>query len=215
MYTFQRLGCYWLFLPLIFLVSCQEKRPIIMGMELGDGIYANIRTNKGDILCRLAMDKAPLTVANFVGLCEGTIPNTLRQNGESYFDGILWHRVDRGFVIQAGDPNTLPSGNPGRIGMGGPGYKFRNEITPDLTHKVAGTLAMANSGPNTNGSQFYITQSPTPNLDGSYNVFGYVSRGMETVMAIQRNDTIKHIQIYRVGGNAKKFDSNKVFNQLQ
>ncbi|MCI4667792.1 MAG: peptidylprolyl isomerase [Bacteroidia bacterium] len=197
------------------LTSCEEERPIIMGMELPEGIFALIETNKGNILCRLEYKKAPLTVSNFVGLSEGSIANPVNTEGACYYNGILWHRVDAGFVIQAGDPNTLPFYNAGRVGTGGPGYQFRNEISGDLRHNVQGTLAMANSGPNTNGSQFYITHVPTPQLDGGYNVFGYVSRGMGTVNAIRKNDTIRTVKIYRVGSEAKKFDAKKTFESLK
>lgn len=195
--------------------SCKESRPVIMGLELSDGIFALIETNKGPILCRLEHERAPLTTASFVGLSEGSIANPIVEEGECFYNGILWHRVVPGFIIQGGDPNTLPSGNPGLIGMGGPAYKYRNEISPELRHSVEGTLAMANSGPNTNGSQFYITQRPTPNLDGSYNVFGYVSRGISTVQAIQKNDTIRTIKIIRVGREAKKFDAKATFESLK
>lgn len=186
-----------------------------MGMELQDGIFALIETNRGPILCRLSPEYAPLTVASFVGLCEGKIPNPISKEGECYYNGMLWHRVVPGFVIQGGDPNTLPNGNSAMIGMGGPGYQFKNEISSELLHDKEGTLAMANSGPNTNGSQFYITKRATPNLDGGYNVFGYVRRGMETVQTIQQNDTIKTIKIIRVGSEAKDFDPKAKFDSLK
>ncbi len=200
---------------LLFSACQQEKRPVIMGRELGDGIFALIKTNRGDILCRLDYQKAPLTVANFVGLSEGSLPNSVREKGESYYDGMTWHRVAPNFVIQGGDPNTLPFGNSQMIGRGGPGYQFRNEVSSELGHGVAGTLAMANSGPNTNGSQFYITLQATPQLDGGYNVFGYVSRGMGIVSSIQKGDTIRHVDIIRVGKEAKNFDAVETFDSMK
>jgi len=203
---------FLLTLTLIFLFqACEEKRPVIMGMELSDGIYAHIFTNKGNILTRLEYQKVPMTVASFVGLCDGTTLEDEKYKGKCFYDNILWHRVVPNFIIQAGDPNTLPGGNPARIGMGGPGYQFDNEIVPNLSHSVAGTLAMANSGPNTNGSQIYITHRPTPELDRNYSVFGSVARGMEVVNAIAKNDTIKTIKIIRVGREARKFDEKKIF----
>lgn len=195
--------------------SCApEKRPVIMGKELGDGLYALIYTNKGNILTTLDYEKVPLTVASFVGLCEGSTLKEEKYKGKCFYDGILWHRVVPGFVIQGGDPNTLPGGNKAMIGMGGPGYQFKQEVRADMGHNSPGTLAMANSGPNTNGSQFYITHVPTPQLDGGYNVFGYTLRGMETVNAIVQNDTIKTVKIIRVGSEAKNFDEKTILSEF-
>lgn len=167
------------------------------------GLYAVISTAKGDIVCELEFQKAPVTVASFVGLAEGKIKNTFKKPGEPYFDGLTFHRVEPGFVIQGGDPK----GN----GQGGPGYQFDNEIAPDLKHDRAGTLAMANAGPNTNGSQFYITLAPTPSLDGHYNVFGYVVQGMSVVQAIAKGDAMTSVKIVRVGNDAAAFDAAKTF----
>ena len=167
------------------------------------GLYSVISTAKGDIVCQLEFKKAPITVASFVGLAEGTIKNTAKKAGEPYFDGLTFHRVEPGFVIQGGDP----AGN----GMGGPGYKFNNEVSADLRHNRAGTLAMANAGPNTNGSQFYITLAPTPMLDGGYSVFGYVVKGMDVVKAVTKGEVIKSIKIVRVGPDAKAFNAAKTF----
>ena len=136
---------------------------------------ALIKTNKGDITVSLAAKDAPITVNNFVFLaCQG------------FYDGLTWHRVVRGFVIQGGDPQ----GN----GTGGPGYRFNNEISPNLKHEL-GSLAMANAGPNTNGSQFYITLAPQPSLDGSYNVFGKVTDGMPVVQRIVVGDKIESVSV--------------------
>ena len=167
---------------------------------LPNGVYANIFTPKGKIVCKLEFEKAPITVTNFVGLAEGTKTHN-RTASKLYFDGLNFHRVEPGFVIQGGDP----AGN----GSGGPGYQFPNEIDPTLKHDKAGTLAMANAGPNTNGSQFYITLSPTPALDGSYSVFGSVSEGMDVVKTIAVGDKIDSVRIVRVGAKAKAFKATE------
>ncbi len=204
------------YIPLIAAITlqaCTQSNIVTLDgekFELEDGIYAKITTNRGDILLELAYDKAPMTVASFVGLAEGTIENTHKAIGEPFFDGLKFHRVVPDFVIQGGDP----VGN----GSGGPGYQFLQEIHPDLTHNREGTLAMANSGPNTNGSQFYITHKATPNLDGNYNVFGYTVQNdisMKTVNSIQQGDVITTIEIIRVGADAKAFDAPSVFNDTQ
>jgi peptidyl-prolyl cis-trans isomerase A (cyclophilin A) len=181
--------------------------PASMSDVTEDGLYAEINTTKGIILLKLAFEKAPLTVANFVGLAEGTIKNTARPEGTPYFDGLKFHRVVPNFVIQGGDP----LGN----GMGGPGYSFKNEVSPELKHYRPGTLAMANAGPNTNGSQFYITHVATPSLDGHYNVFGYVVKGQEVVNAIQQGDTMNTVRIYRKGAAAEVFNATETFNRLK
>ncbi len=172
-------------------------------MTLEDGLYAKVKTNKGDILLNLAFKKAPMTVANFVGLAEGTLKNDVTELGTPFYNGLTFHRVVKDFVIQGGDPK----GN----GSGGPGYQFPQEIHPDLKHDKAGTLAMANSGPNTNGCQFYITHRATPHLDGGYNVFGYTQSGMDVVNSIAQGDKIESIEIIRIGKEAKAFDAPAVF----
>lgn len=175
--------------------------------DLEDGLYANIKTNKGEILLKLEYEKTPLTVANFVGLAEGNIENTAKEKGIPYYDGLKFHRVIGDFMIQGGDP----SGN----GMGGPGYKFKDEFDPSLKHDRPGTLSMANAGPGTNGSQFFITHKATPHLDGRHSVFGYVVKGQETVNAIAQGDIIEHIEIIRVGKAAKDFDAAATFSELR
>lgn len=186
---------FTLILITMFVSQCGKK------YNLSDGLYAVIETDKGDIIIRLEYEKAPLTVMNFVGLAEGTLKNTFRKKGEPFYDGLTFHRVEPGFVIQGGDPK----GN----GSGGPGYVFPNEIHPDLRHDSEGTVAMANAGPNTNGSQFYITLAPTPHLDGHYNVFGKVVQGMEVVKSIQKGDVMKHVKILRIGEKASQFKATQ------
>jgi FKBP-type peptidyl-prolyl cis-trans isomerase len=171
-----------------------------------DGLYAKIETNKGDIYLQLEYKKVPMTVANFVGLAEGKIPNTARPN-QPFYDGLIFHRVIKDFMIQGGCPKFN--------GMGDPGYKFPDEIDTTLKHNGPGILSMANAGPNTNGSQFFITHKETPWLDGKHSVFGHVVKGQDVVNAIVQNDTIRHIIILRKGKDAEKFDAPKVFETLK
>ena len=168
--------------------------------DLPDGLYAEITTSRGVIVAALAFDKAPLTVANFVGLAEGTIPFQNRPAGKPFYDGLTFHRVIADFMIQGGDP----LGN----GTGGPGYRFADEIVPELTHDGPGVLSMANSGPDTNGSQFFITHKSTPWLDRRHAVFGKVVRGQEVVNAVQQGDRIERVRILRRGAAAEAFRVN-------
>lgn len=148
--------------------------------KLEKGTYAKIKTTMGDITCRLFKDKAPKTVDNFIGLATGTkeyIDSETKEPAKGkFYDGIIFHRVIPGFMIQTGDPLGM--------GYGGPGYKFEDEFSPELKHSKPGILSMANSGPNSNGSQFFITHTPTPHLDNRHSVFGEVVEGMDIVNAI-------------------------------
>ncbi len=190
-----------LLFALVIAVGCNSKE------KMPEGLYAKIKTTKGTITIKLEMEKTPLTVANFVGLAEGDIENKAKAKGEPYFDGLNFHRVIANFMIQGGDP----LGN----GTGDPGYFFKDEFDPSLKHDRAGTLSMANRGPATNGSQFFITHQPTPHLDGRHAVFGYVVDGQNVVDLIAKGDKIESVEIVRVGKAAKKFDAAATFAKLK
>lgn len=183
--------------------TTQQKQEPVSNKD-NEGVFAKITTNKGVITIQLEYEKAPMTVANFVGLAEGTVKNTAKPEGQPYYDGILFHRVIANFMIQGGDPTGT--------GSGGPGYAFADEINRELTHHRAGTLSMANAGPNTNGSQFFITHGPTPHLDGRHAVFGYVVSGQEVVDAIAQGDRMESVRIERVGDAAKAWDAMAVLS---
>ena len=171
--------------------------------HLTDGIYAKFQTTRGEIIVQLEYQKTPMTVANFVGLAEGKFEVLGKTFSKPYYDGLKFHRVIANFMIQGGDPD----GN----GSGGPGYKFYDEIDPTLRHDKAGILSMANSGPTTNGSQFFITHGPTPHLDGKHTVFGHVVEGQSVVDAIQQDDLMLKVTIERIGKDAKKWDATRAF----
>ena len=183
----------------IILLGCEPNHP-----DLKPGLYADIITSKGSIIIKLAYEKAPITVANFVSLSEGENTNVANEfKSKKYYNGLKFHRVIPNFMIQGGDPLG--------IGSGGPGYTFDDEFS-DLTHKGPGILSMANSGPATNGSQFFITHKATPWLDGKHTVFGEVIKGQNVVDSIITNDLIEKINIIRKGKEANKFDSPAVFD---
>ncbi len=174
---------------LVLLCAASAQRP--------DGLYAEIRTSRGLIVARLEMELTPMTVANFVGLAEGTIANAAFDPGRPFFDGSVYHRVVTGHVIQTGIPRSDRSR--------GPGYTFPNEIHARLSHDHAGALNMANGGPNTNASQFCITLGDRSYLDGDFTVFGEVVEGLDVVMRIAQGDAVESVRIVRVGAKAQAF----------
>jgi peptidylprolyl isomerase len=165
---------------------------------LGNGLFARISTSRGDIVVRLEFQKTPLTVCNFAALAEGKMTAA---GGKPFYNGLTFHRVIENFMIQGGDP----LGN----GQGGPGYQFPDEIDPGLKHDGPGVLSMANAGPGTNGSQFFITHVATPWLDGKHTVFGRVVEGQNVVNAVRQGDRIERITIIRNGALANAFKTDQ------
>ncbi|MEW4924955.1 peptidylprolyl isomerase [Algibacter sp. 2305UL17-15] len=192
------------------LFNCKSQYP-----DLKDGIYAEFMTSKGTMVAKLHYKKVPVTSANFISLAEGT--NTLvddNYKNKKFFDGLIFHRVIDKFMIQGGDPTGTGSGNPG--------YRFMDEFHPDLKHDKPGILSMANSGPASNGSQFFITEVPKPNLDNKHSVFGELVIGLDIQDSISNVKTdprdkpidsviINQLTIIRKGKHAKKFDAPDVF----
>ncbi len=169
-----------------------------------DTIYASIETSKGIIKTQLFFNLTPVTVANFISLAEGENKEVSDQyKGKKYYNGITFHRVIPDFMIQGGDPTGT--------GSGSPGYNFKDEFVDELKHDSAGILSMANAGPGTNGSQFFITHKETPWLDGAHTVFGNVVEGQDIVDKIEQGDSIINIEIIRQGNSAKKFNAPKIF----
>ena len=182
---------------------------------LQDGLYANFQTSKGNMIVKFEDQKSPVTVANFVGLAEGKIENKSKTKGVPFYDGTIFHRVIKDFMIQGGDPQGT--------GMGDPGYKFEDEKN-DLQHTGKGILSMANSGPNTNGSQFFITEVATPWLDGKHTIFGKVVKGEEVIDAIAnvekgpqdkpRTDVVlEKVSVFSKGDQYKNYDAAQVFTE--
>jgi len=172
-----------------------------------NGIYAKFNTPKGAIVVKLTHDKTPGTVGNFVGLAEGNLENKSRPQGKPYYDGLKFHRVIPDFMIQGGCPQGT--------GTGGPGYQFDDEFHPELKHDKPGVLSMANSGPGSNGSQFFITHVPTNWLDNKHTVFGHVVEGQDVVDAIAQGDEIQSIEIIREGDEAKKWNAIEAFRVFE
>ena len=173
---------------------------------MNNGIYAKLITSKGAIVVHLEHEKTPGTVGNFVALAEGNLENTAKPQGTPYYDGLKFHRVIPDFMIQGGCPQGTGTGNPG--------YQFDDEFHPDLKHHGPGVLSMANAGPGTNGSQFFITHIATPWLDGKHTVFGNVIEGQDIVDAIEQGDTMT-VEILRQGEAAVSWNAVEAFRTFE
>jgi len=172
-----------------------------------DGLYAKFNTSKGDILVNLEFEKTPGTVGNFVALAQGNLENSVKKQGEPYYNDLKFHRVIPDFMIQGGCPLGTGTGNPG--------YKFEDEFHPDLKHDKPGILSMANAGPGTNGSQFFITHIPTDWLDGKHTVFGNVIEGQNIVDSIGQGDVLETLEIIAVGSDAEAFQAVEAFRSFE
>jgi peptidyl-prolyl cis-trans isomerase A (cyclophilin A) len=172
-----------------------------------NGIYAKFNTAKGSILVKLTHDLTPGTVGNFVALAEGNMENRIKPQGQKFYDGLTFHRVIPNFMIQGGCPLGT--------GTGSPGYKFDDEFHPSLKHNRPGVLSMANSGPGSNGSQFFITHVPTDWLDNKHTVFGHVIEGQEIVDAVEQGDYLDSVEILRIGDEAKNWNAIEAFISLK
>ncbi|WP_281226320.1 peptidylprolyl isomerase [Flavobacterium aquiphilum] len=172
-----------------------------------NGIYAKFNTSRGAILVKLTHDLTPGTVGNFVALAEGNMENKVKPQGQKYYDGLSFHRVIPDFMIQGGCPKGT--------GTGDPGYKFDDEFHPSLKHDRPGVLSMANAGPGTNGSQFFITHVPTSWLDNKHTVFGHVIEGQDVVDAVAQGDVLETLEIIRVGEEAQKWNAIEAFISLK
>jgi len=202
----RRLNFIALLSAMFVFFSCNSQKKAYK--DLGDGLFADIETTQGNIIVKLNYKETPVTVANFVTLAEGK--NTFvkaEYKGKPFYNGTIFHRVIKDFMIQGGDPTGT--------GMGEPGYRFEDEIVPTLKHDKKGILSMANAGPATNGSQFFITHVPTPWLDGKHTVFGEVIEGQSVVDAVAQGDTIEKIEIIRVGEEAQQWDAVRAFQSLE
>ncbi len=195
-----RLGMLMGIFSLVFVTSPGSLNAEADKAKLEDGLYAVFTTTKGEIVAKLFYMKVPLTVTNLVGLAEGT-KDSSESKGTPVYDGLKFHRVIKGFMIQGGDPTGT--------GRGGPGYAFSDEFDSSLKHDGPGILSMANSGPNTNGSQFFITHKATPWLDNKHTVFGRVVSGQDVVNKIENNDVMKTVRILRIGKDAETFKADE------
>jgi cyclophilin family peptidyl-prolyl cis-trans isomerase len=182
------------------------KRKKTKKTKLKPGIYAELTTTKGTILIQLEFEKTPMTVANFVGLAEGKFTADTNKYTTPFYNGLIFHRVIKDFMIQGGDPEGT--------GSGGPAHRFIDEIHPDLKHTGPGILSMANSGPNTNGSQFFITHKATPWLDGKHTVFGHVIDGQKVVNTIEKDDIMLVVKIIRKGKVARKWNASEQYSSI-
>jgi len=174
---------------------------------MDNGLYAKIKTSKGDMLLNLEFEKTPGTVGNFIALAEGKLENSAKPQGTKYYDGLKFHRVIENFMVQGGCPQGTGTGNPG--------YSFEDEFHTDLKHDKPGILSMANSGPATNGSQFFITHVETPWLDNKHTVFGNVIEGQDVVDAIAQDDILESIEIIKVGEAAESFNAIEAFRSFE
>ncbi|MGP1587477.1 MAG: peptidylprolyl isomerase [Treponemataceae bacterium] len=202
---FKQNVCIFIFAALIISMGgCSGMSDNLKSIEGKEGVFAIIETSSGDIVLQLYYDKTPLTVTNFVGLAEGTLDAA---KGKPFYNGLKFHRVIKDFMIQGGDP----LGN----GTGGPGHNFADEFVEGLTFDRPGLLAMANSGPNTNGSQFFITHVPTTWLNYKHTIFGEVIKGQDVVDSVKQGDKIKKVTIVRQGESAKNFTTSQAdFDKL-
>lgn len=174
---------------------------------MDNGLYAKIKTSKGDILLNLEFEKTPATVGNFIALAEGNMENSAKPQGTKYYDGLKFHRVIENFMVQGGCPQGTGTGNPG--------YSFEDEFHTDLKHDKPGILSMANSGPATNGSQFFITHIETPWLDNKHTVFGNVIEGQDVIDAIAQDDILESVEIIKVGEAAENFNAIEAFRSFE
>ena len=209
----RRLNLVALLSAMFVFFSCNSQKKAYK--DLGDGLFADIETTQGNIIVKLNYKETPITVANFVTLAEGKNSFVKAEyKGKPFYNGTIFHRVIKDFMIQGGDPTGT--------GMGDPGYRFEDEFVPTLQHDKKGILSMANAGPGTNGSQFFITQVPTPHLNGRHTVFGETVKGLEVIDAIANTKTVandkpeKDIKINKItiianGKDAKNFNAVKVF----
>ena len=188
----------------ILLLSCLSAN-IKKADTLQNGIYARFTTETGVFIANLEYEKVPVTVANFMGLAQGTIPNDIKKLGVPYYNGLKFYKVFVGYMLMTGCPQN--------DGRGQPGYYFRDEFHPELKHDAPGVLSMLSNGPNSNGSQFIITMRPSVVLDNKYPVFGKVINGMDVVNAVQQGETILKIEILKIGKKANSFDPIKVFKK--